>query len=200
MRGVTIQPLQDAGRADGYDPATDRLTLTEVRRKILEQTSIFRPEDLLPVPCHPDCITMGYALKTALGPVPLTGMIDPQVLIDGARNTITYEREEGVREHLFGLLSTAHSPESGMQSLKDLLCCLPKVAAPEGVGYRDLFRVIVMRFLDAHDFDVRSIKKSCVHVVHPDDGRMIPLDTYNLFYRGDLERTHLAALRAGAVS
>ena len=33
-----------------FDPATDRLTLTEVRRKILEQTSVFRPEDVLPVP------------------------------------------------------------------------------------------------------------------------------------------------------
>lgn len=45
-------------------------------------------------------------------------------------------------------------------------------------------------------FDVRSVKKSCVHIVHPDDGRLIPFDTYNLFYRDDLERTRLAPLRA----
>ena len=31
-----------------FDPATDRLTLTEVRRRILEQTSVFRPEDVHP--------------------------------------------------------------------------------------------------------------------------------------------------------
>ena len=43
-----------------------RLTLTEVRRKILEQTSVFRPEDVLPVPCHPDSLAMAYALE-ALG-------------------------------------------------------------------------------------------------------------------------------------
>jgi hypothetical protein len=56
-----------------------------------------------------------------------------------------------------------------------------------------------MQFLDAHSFDVRSVKKSCVHVVHPDDYRMIPLDTYNLFYRGDLEKSRLAPLRRRVV-
>jgi 7,8-dihydro-6-hydroxymethylpterin dimethyltransferase len=58
VRGVTFQPVQHAGRADGYDPAHDRLTLTEVRRRILEQSSVFRPEDVIPVPCHPDSLAM----------------------------------------------------------------------------------------------------------------------------------------------
>ena len=56
--------------------------------------------------------------------------------------------------------------------------------------------MIIMQFIDAHSFDVRSVKKTCVHIVHP-DGRLIPFDTYNLFYRDDLEHTRLAALRAG---
>src|SRR6476646_805464 len=42
VRGVTFQPIQAAGRLEGYDPATDRLTLPAVRRRILEQTSAFR--------------------------------------------------------------------------------------------------------------------------------------------------------------
>ena len=42
VRGVVFQPVQAAGRFDGFDPAKDRLTLTEVRRRILEQTSVFR--------------------------------------------------------------------------------------------------------------------------------------------------------------
>ena len=54
-----------------------------------------------------------------------------------------------------------------------------------------------MQFIDAHAFDVRSVKKSCVHIVHPEDGRMIPFDTYNLFYRDDLESRVLAPLRVG---
>ena len=67
VRGVTFQPIQNAGRAGNYDPARDRLTLTEVRRRILEQSPLFRPEDLIPVPCHPDSLAMAYALKLGTG-------------------------------------------------------------------------------------------------------------------------------------
>jgi len=85
MRGVTIQPVQQAGRVQGFDSAEHRLTLSEVRRRILEQTSVFRPEDVIPVPCHPDALAIAYALKLDSF-VPLTGMIAPEVLIEGARN------------------------------------------------------------------------------------------------------------------
>src|SRR5207249_11244492 len=41
VRGVTLQPVQAAGRLDGFDPSRDRLTLTEVRRRVLEQSAVF---------------------------------------------------------------------------------------------------------------------------------------------------------------
>src|SRR5215469_2910331 len=195
VRGVTFQPIQDAGRLEDFDSSSDRLTLTEVRRKILEQTQVFRAEDIIPVPCHPDALSMAYALKLNGRVVPLTGMVEPQVLINGARNTIVYEEEEGIRDCLFKLFSTNHSPESGAASLRDLLCCLPRVSAPADLTYQNIFRVLIVQFLDAHAFDVRSVKKTCIHIVHP-DGRLIPFDTYNLFYRDDLEKTRLASLRA----
>jgi 7,8-dihydro-6-hydroxymethylpterin dimethyltransferase len=102
-----------------------------------------------------------------------------------------------LRDTLFRAFSTAHSPESSARSLKDLLCCLPAVPSPAGLAYDRVFRVIIMQFIDAHSFDVRSIKKTCVHIVQP-DGRLIPFDTFNIFYRGDLERTRLSPLRAAA--
>jgi uncharacterized radical SAM superfamily Fe-S cluster-containing enzyme len=71
---------------------------------------------------------------------------------------------------------------------------LPGVDAPKELSYRNLFRVIIMQFIDAYSFDVRSVKKTCVHIVHR-DGRLIPFDTFNLFYRDDLETTRLAGLR-----
>jgi uncharacterized radical SAM superfamily Fe-S cluster-containing enzyme len=195
VRGVTLQPIQDAGRLHGYHAASDRLTLTEVRRALLEQTKVFRPEDVIPVPCHPDALAMAYALKLNGGVVPLTGLIDPRILIEGGRNTIVYEQDEGLRDALFALFATNHSPESSACRLRDLLCCLPRVDAPAELSYDNVFRVLIMQFLDAHAFDVRSVKKTCVHIVHP-DGRLIPFDTYNLFYRDHLEQTRLAPLRA----
>ena len=195
VRGVTFQPIQDAGRAERYDPSTDRLTLTEVRRKILEQTKVFRAEDVIPVPCHPDALAMGYALKLAGKVTPLTGMIEPDVLINAGRNTILYEQDQAVRDGVFKLFATNHSPQSGATTLRDLLCCLPSVLVPEHLGYENIFRVIIMQFIDHHAFDVRSVKKSCVHIAHP-DGRIIPFDTYNLFYRDGLEHDVLEPLRA----
>ncbi|MEC0244611.1 radical SAM protein [Paenibacillus chitinolyticus] len=194
VRGVTFQPIQAAGRTEAFDPAKDRLTLSEVRRMIIEQSGIFQPEDIIPVPCHPDCLAMGYALKLGGQAIPLTGMIDPQILLEGGRNTIVFEQDQTLKDQVFDLFSTAHSPESSALSLKNLLCCLPSVAVPEHIGYDNVFRVLIMQFLDPYNFDVRSVKKSCVHIAHP-DGRIIPFDTYNLFYRDGREAL-LEELRA----
>jgi uncharacterized radical SAM superfamily Fe-S cluster-containing enzyme len=185
---VTFQPIQAAGRLENYDPARDRLTLTEVRRRILEQTSVFEPEDLIPVPCNPDCLAMGYALKLGDQVLPLTRFVSPETLVSKGRNTIVVERDEELRAHVFELFATNHSPQSQACSLSDLLCCLPQVQAPSDLGYRNVFRVLIMQFIDAHGFDLRAVKKSCVHIAQP-DGKIVPFDTFNLFYRDDKAAT-----------
>lgn len=194
VRGVTFQPIQDAGRTEGFDPAVHRLTLSEVRRRIVEQCSFLSAEDVVPVPCNPDCLAMAYALKFDGGVIPLTRMIGPEVLLAGSRNTIVFERDEGLRDQVFRLFSTNHSPESSAASLSELLCCLPLVETGPEISYKNVFRVLIMQFLDAHSFDVRAVKKSCVHFAQP-DGRLIPFDTYNLFYR-DGRAEELERLRA----
>jgi uncharacterized radical SAM superfamily Fe-S cluster-containing enzyme len=195
VRGVTLQPVQAAGRLDGYRDGAHRLTLSEVRRKILEQSDVFAAEDLVPVPCHPDSLCMGYAFKSGSDVVPLTSLIGRDALMNGARNTITFEREPGVKSAFVNLFSTALGSDSQPQKLKDLLCCLPRVQGD--VSYENIFRVLIVEFIDAQSFDLRSIKKTCIHIVHP-DGRLIPFDTYNLFYRDELETTRLAPLREWA--
>jgi hypothetical protein len=107
-------------------------------------------------------------------------------LLHGEGNTIVYERDPRLRAELFKLFSTAASPQSSQWSLRQLLCCLPQVAVPPSVTYDNIFRIIIMQFMDAWNFDVRSVKKTCVHIAHP-DGRIIPFDTYNLFYRDGRE-------------
>jgi uncharacterized radical SAM superfamily Fe-S cluster-containing enzyme len=199
VRGVTFQPVQQAGRLENFRSSEHRLTLTEVRRRILEQTGVFRPEDLIPVPCHPDSLCMAYAMKLGGKVVPLTGMIAPEVLINGGRNTIIYENEAAVRDHIFKLFSTNHSPQSQATTLRELLCCLPKVSVPQSLDYQNLFRVLIVQFIDAEGFDLRSIRKSCVHIAHPDGKRIIPFDTYNMFYRDELEETRLRPLRDRAL-
>lgn len=192
-RGVTFQPTQIAGRNEHFNPATDRITLTEVRRKILEQTKVFAPNDLVPVPCNPDALVMGYALKLNNNVLPLTRYIDPAVLLDNTkRNTIVYEQDAELKDQLVQIFSTGISVDRVDENMKQLLCCLPEIFAP-GLGYDNLFRIIIMRFIDAWDFDVRAIKKSCVHIVHK-DGRIIPFETMNLLYR-DVKENYLKQLQ-----
>ncbi|WP_202594181.1 hypothetical protein [Frateuria defendens] len=167
--------------------------MSEVRRRILEQSPLFQPDDLIPVPCNPDCLAMAYALKLGGQVQPLTRFVSPETLVSKGRNTIVVERDEALRAHVFELFATNHSPASQACSLSDLLCCLPQVQAPADLSYRNVFRVLIMQFIDAHSFDLRAVKKSCVHIAQP-DGRIVPFDTFNLFYR-DGKADTLARLR-----
>jgi len=185
VRGVTFQPVQVAGRTEHFDPSKDRITLTDVRKKIFEQTNIFNDNDIIPVPCNPDALAMGYALKVNGKVFPMTRYIDPAHLLNNSRNTIVYEQDTALHEQMLKIFSTGISVDRVEENFKQLLCCLPEIYAP-GLSYNNLFRIIIMRFIDAWDFDVRAIKKSCVHIVHK-DGRIIPFETMNMFYRDEKE-------------
>jgi 7,8-dihydro-6-hydroxymethylpterin dimethyltransferase len=199
VRGVTFQPIQAAGRLEGFDPKRDRYTLSEVRRAILEQSPYFQPQDILPIPCHPDCLAMAYALKLNDRVIPLTGLLDSDSYIKMMPNSVAYERNEDLQKQFFKLFSTNHSPSSATTTLKQLLCCLPMISVPTGLGYENVFRVIIMQFLDPFNFDVKSVKRSCIHIAHP-DGRMIPFDTYNMFYREGSIGHHLVVNHSDQVS
>jgi len=192
VRGVTFQPVQVAGRLENFDPEKERYTLTEVRSDLLRQFPLFRENDLLPVPCNPDALVMGYALKVEGQVIPLTNLIDPEDLLQNSGNTIVYEQDERLKKHLLKVFSTANSVEQTTETFNSILCCLPAVSAPQ-LSYQNLFRIIIMQFIDPYNFDVRSIKKSCVHIVSK-EGKIIPFETMNIFYR-DEKRSYLEKLR-----
>lgn len=194
VRGVTLQPVQMAGRVENYDPATDRMTLTEVRQAILDQCKIFTSDDIVPVPCNPDALAMGYALKLNGEVIPLTRMIDPDELLNNNRNTIVYEQDERLKQYMIQLFSTGTPGDRAHETLNRILCCLPSVGAG-ALSYNNLFRIIIMRFIDAFDFDVRAIKRSCVHIIDRRTMNAIPFETMNLLYRGERERARLQQLR-----
>ena len=181
VRGVTFQPTQVAGRNDNYDDTSGRITLTEVRRKIYEQYPVFTPQDLIPVPCNPDALCMAYALKIDGEVFPMTHLINPEDLLNNSKNTIVFEHDEKLKTHMLNLFSTGISVDCAEGEFSELMCCLPRVQS-DTLNYNNLFRILIMNFMDAHDFDVRAVKKSCVHIVS-DKMKIIPFETMNLFYR-----------------
>lgn len=187
VRGVTFQPTQVAGRNDNYDDLSGRITLTEVRRKITEQYPLFTPADLIPVPCNPDALCMAYALKLNGEVVPMTRLVNPDDLLNNSKNTIVFEHDERLKQHMLNLFSTGVSVDCAEGMLGELMCCLPRVQGGD-LNYSNLFRIIIMNFMDPLDFDVRAVKKSCVHIVS-DKLKIIPFETMNIFYRdGKIDR------------
>ncbi len=181
VRGVTFQPVQDAGRNDGFDPKAHRIVLTEIRRRVAE-SGVFALADMIPLPCNPDQICIGYGLRDGAAVTPITALLPRELLVSAAPNTVAFEAYPELQRRVFDLLSLSTAQGDTSEKLASLLCCLPEVAAPEGLAYEHTFRVVISQFLDRYNFDLGTVKRSCVHFVQP-DGQIIPFDTFNTFYR-----------------
>jgi uncharacterized radical SAM superfamily Fe-S cluster-containing enzyme len=184
VRGVTFQPVQDAGRNEGFDPAIHRVLLTQIRREVAK-SGVFALEDMIPLPCNPDQISIGYGLRAGRQVTPITSLLPREVLLEGP-NTVSYEAFPQLREKILDLLSLATSQANTEDKLAGLLCCLPQAMVPGDLSYASSFRVVIMQFLDRYNFDLATVKRSCVHFV-TGEGQIIPFDTYNTFYRPGAE-------------
>ena len=95
--------------------------MTEVRRKILEQTEIFTSDDLIPVPCNPDALCMAYALKIDGEVIPMTHLLNPEDLLNTTKNTIVYENDEELKNHLITMFSTGISVDCAEDTFGELI-------------------------------------------------------------------------------
>ena len=184
VRGVTFQPVQDAGRNDGFDGKANRMLLSQIRREVA-RSSAFGLDDMIPLPCNPDQICIGYGLRAGRRVTPITSLLPREMIVNGP-NTISYEASPALRAAVIDLFSLATAQANTEDKLAGLLCCLPKALVPAELKYADSFRVVILQFLDRYNFDLATVKRSCVHFVTP-DGQIIPFDTYNSFYRPGAE-------------
>ncbi len=188
VRGVTFQPIQDTGRNDGFDPKKNRVLLSDIRRRVIEDSGIFGSADMIPLPCNPTAISIGYGLRAGKKVVPVTAIIPKSEIIRDIPNAVNFERYPALKEKIIDLFSLSTIEPNIAQRVGDLLCCLPQVPVPQGLTYENIFRVVIVNFMDRFDFCVGNVKRSCIHFVTP-NGQIIPFETYNLFYRdGSVEK------------
>ncbi len=188
VRGVTFQPIQDTGRNLGFEPKNNRVLLSDIRRNVIEQSGIFGEADMIPLPCNPTAISIGYGLRSGKTVVPVTAMIPKSEIIRDVPNAVNFERYPMLKERIFDLFSLSTIEPNVAERMGDLLCCLPQVQVPQGLTYENIFRVVIVNFMDRFDFCVGNVKRSCIHFVTP-NGQIIPFETFNLFYRdGSVER------------
>lgn len=196
VRGVTFQPIQDAGRNENFDPLRDRVVLSDIRRRIISAGTAFGEGDIIPLPCNPESIAIGYALRKGDKLAPITSFFPRDMLVEALPNAITFEKYPDLHKQVLNFFSLSTAECNNPEKLNALLCCLPEVPVPQGMGYENIFRIAIVEFMDAHNFCVSRVKRSCIHFVTP-NGQIIPFDTYNLFYRDAAARARLARSKAG---
>jgi uncharacterized radical SAM superfamily Fe-S cluster-containing enzyme len=80
VRGVTFQPVQDAGRNENFNKDTGRIMLSEIRRRVVE-TGVFGDDDMIPLPCNPESISIGYGVRNGDSVLPVTSMVPREQLV-----------------------------------------------------------------------------------------------------------------------
>ena len=183
IRGIVFQPVQDAGRIEAVDDF--RITLSEIRDIIVkDETNPFEDADMIPLPCDPHKIGVGYAAKQMsdgyASLMPVTGKI-PKEAITEHSGTVAFEQD---REFVKTVMQTVSLDTAmGENILKDnikqkLFCCWPSFLAPQDMGYENVYRIVIMEFSDIYNFDSTNIKRECNFMIEPD--KIIPFSTHNM--------------------
>lgn len=97
------------------------------------------------------------------------------------------------------LQALAETMEEMPQTDRELMTCFLQRAMTQTLAPENMLRITTTSFMDAYNFDVRQLMKSCVHHMLP-SGHLIPFSAYNVLYRDghvplpDLKRPDLVTL------
>ena len=184
VRGITFQPVQDAGRNLGFDKNRDRVLLTDIRRDIAETSRRLRRGRRHPAALQSRCD------RHRLWPARRQERHADHPADPGgraARPCRTRSRSRSYpelkRPAVRSSVAVLRPGERTKTELGDLLCCLPQVEVPA----RSRLRQGLPRRDRAVPRPLQFLHRPGQALLHPfrDAGaaRSFPFDTYNLFYR-----------------
>jgi uncharacterized radical SAM superfamily Fe-S cluster-containing enzyme len=185
IRGVSFQLATYCGRHTAPEHLERRATMPDLVKGLVAQSGeMLREDDFYPLPCaHPNCHQMAYIYRGSDRPVPISRLIDVTKHMDLIANSIVYTPARA-RQIVASALDANGScgcgpggcnPNDTTQEFTDR-------ALGEHLTGKDVFRVTLTSFLDAHTFDTRQVMKCCLAHVLP-SGHIIPFCAYNTLYR-----------------
>ncbi len=185
VRGVNLQPVAYFGRIKNVPK--DRMTLTGIINRIEKQTDI-KKSDIVPLPCNVERVSVCYSYKKGKNFIPLTRNFDVKSYLPLIDNTFAFDADEMLKNKKKLLFSGGVVCDC----MKDLLSKTKEIIPREYPLMTDeqkmvwwdnnSFRISISSFVDVFNFDIKSMKKECVHVITPDLKR-IPFSAYNMFHR-----------------
>ena len=150
VRGITFQPIQDAGRNENFDPAADRVVLSDIRRKIIEAGTPFVTATSFrcrAIPNHRHRLRAEKRQPIA----PITSFFPKDMLVEALPNAITFEKYPELHRQVIDFFSLATANAIILKSSSAAL--LPAGGADAGRhGYENIFRIAIVEFMDAHNF------------------------------------------------
>ncbi len=188
VQGINYQPVTFAGRCLGHIDPIHRTTVPDVIHALQTQTNgLFRVSDFRPVPCpHPTCSACTYALVNGDQVIPITRLLNVDDYLDFVNNRSTPDLSaelQSVLEALWSMAAVIGSDKTA--NALNCIACNSSISLPSEFKFtpEHFFLVQIHGFMDEHTFDVKRLKKCCVHELLP-DGRAIPFCAYNnLGYR-----------------
>jgi len=206
VTGVSFQPACYVGRYVEPEDLERRITFPDVIRGVAAQTrGQWQETDFAPLPCaHPNSHTLAYAIRGEGRLLPLARFLDLRRQLDLLSGRITFDRQRArqlIENYLARLAcgsvaSACAAAPIAARAATATVADSARVAAAadplaetffrralqEQLQPEDMFRLTTTSFMDAYNFDLRQLVKSCVHQVLP-TGHLIPFSAYNLFYR-----------------
>ncbi len=208
VTGVSFQPATYSGRYVLPEELEQRITFPEIIQGIVRQTdNVWRETDFSPLPCaHPNAHTLAYGFRDGKRMLPLARFVDLENHLDLLSGRITFNRQraqELIAEYLArqpcgaggcgdGKAENGERQDEGKRILEVLEASSKDVqelaeqffvkAMTQQLNPSDMFRITTTSFMDAYNFDVRQLMKSCVHFILP-SGHLIPFSAYNVLYR-----------------
>jgi uncharacterized radical SAM superfamily Fe-S cluster-containing enzyme len=184
VRGVNFQPL---GYYGNTVPTLERITLSGVLKAIETQTQqMIRMDDFIPLPCNVERVAITYLFRDQGGFVPITRDKDLSPFKNLIGNTFFFTIENTLQS--FKETSTIFNRGDCCDLITDIKKFLPRnfilQSSQEKMKFVDenTFRISVSSFVDAYNFDMKSMQKECVHILTPDLKR-IPFSAYNMIHR-----------------
>ncbi|MGE5329173.1 MAG: radical SAM protein [Deltaproteobacteria bacterium] len=182
IRGINFQPVSYSGRTLG-EPPQNRITLSGIIKRIESQTNkMIIKDDFVPLPCNVERVAVSYLYKSDKGFIPVTRNSSIKKHISKINNTFFFKVEDVLKE------TAGEGVCNCLGFLKDFKKLMPKDFNKKSKDERmeyindNTFRISITSFVDAYNFDLKSMQKECVHIITP-DMRKIPFSAYNMLYR-----------------
>ncbi|MFH1191981.1 MAG: radical SAM protein [bacterium] len=188
IRGINFQPVAFFGRlGDVY--RKNRITITGIINNIEKQTNgMIKKNDFIPLPCNVDRVAITYLYRVRDAFIPLTRDLDIKNYLPVIRNTFKFDPEDFLKDVAKNMLSSNDCCCNYSSLLKKFKKIIPGSylfkSEKDKIEYinENAFRISVTSFVDSYNFDMKSMKKECIHIITP-DLKKIPFSSYNILYR-----------------